>query len=75
MALLLDLAPTVLVALQSPSDRPGLVLDVTMIGSQFKLKINLMNPVEPILSSGQYVCNNGHSLLAVGKLADVALQV
>ena len=34
-----------------------------------------MNPVESILGSGQYVCNKSHSLLAVGKLADVALQV
>ena len=35
----------------------------------------LVNPVEPILSSGQYVCNNSHSLLAVAELADVVLQV
>ena len=34
-----------------------------------------MNLVKSILSSGQYVGNNSHSLLAVGKLADVALQV
>ena len=34
-----------------------------------------MNPVKPILSSGQNICNNSHSLLAVSKLADVGLQV
>ena len=78
MVLLLDLAPAVLVALQFPSDKPAWLKLYRWISTDIfnvEIKIDLVNPVEPILSSGQYVCNNGHSLLTVGKLADVALQV
>ena len=47
----------------------------SMNAFQVEAKMDLVNPVEPILSSGQYVCNNSHSLLAVAKFADIVLQV
>ena len=78
MVLLLDLAPAVLVALQFPSDKPAWLKLYRWISTDIfnvEIKIDLVNPVEPILSSGQYVCNNSHSLLAVAKFADIVLQV
>ena len=73
MVLLLDLAPAVLFALQFPSDRPEWGYGSSRLVPSWKLEIHLVNLVESILSSGQYVGYNSHSLLAVGKLADVAL--
>ena len=78
MVLLLDLAPAVLVALQFPSDKPAWLKLYRWISTDIfnvEIKIDLVNPVEPILSSGQYVCDNSHSLFAVAKLVDIVLQV
>ena len=37
--------------------------------------VDLVHPVQSVLRSGQDICHNSHSLLAVAQLVDVCLQV